>query len=196
MTVSVPEPGARRRRQTDVRPLHVRLARLAGLALAAPALLAAGCSGAGPTAPHSASASASASATASPRAPLSARILLPSRTVTAGSSMRGLVVVDNRTGHPVRAWGCLSLFQVILFSESYRPSPVWLTCLQSFIIPVGESSYPVTVGASYLGCGGGLPGCLNGRPPPLPPGIYRTRFFQSTRIVPAQPAITVRVTAP
>ena len=115
--------------------------------------------------------------------------------------MQGTVIIDNRTGHPVRAYDCLSPFQVILFNETYRPSPAWLSCLQIFIIPVGESNYPVTVNASYLGCGehgpgGGLPGCLNGAPPPLPPGTYRARFFQSSRIVPAQPAITIRVTAP
>jgi len=115
--------------------------------------------------------------------------------------LSGLVVVENNTGHPVRAWGCLTLFQIVLFSDTYRPTPVWATCLQSFTIPAGESSYPVTVDASYLQCAehgprGGLKGCLDGKPPPLPPGTYRARFIQARHLFPEPQAITVRVTAP
>jgi len=187
-------------RQTDVRPLPV------GLALLAPAvaLLFAACSAGSPAGQPTASPHGSATPTA-PRhspAPLSVRVILPSRTVTAGSSLSGLAVVENNTGHPVRAWGCLSLFQVVLFSDTYRPSPAWATCLQSFTIPVGESSYPMTVDASYQQCAehgprGGLKGCLaDGKPPPLPPGSYRARFLQFRRLLPEPPAITVRVTAP
>jgi hypothetical protein len=38
-----------------------------------------------------------------------------------------------------------------------------------------------------------LPG---GRMPPLPPGVYRTQFFQSRPLAAAPAAITVLVTAP
>jgi hypothetical protein len=173
-------------------------------AIASAALVAA-CAGGSPAGQPATSPRAASATPAGPRhspAPLSARVILPSRTVTAGSSLSGRVVVENNTGHPVRAWGCLTLFQVILFSDSYRPSPAWAACLQSFTIPVGESSYPVTVDASYLQClehgtHGGVKGCLpDGRTPPLPPGTYRARFVQSRQLFPEPPAITVRVTAP
>ncbi len=92
--------------------------------------------------------------TAQPAAPrrsparMSARVELPSRTMTAVSSMPGRVVVENNTGRAIHASGCLALFQVELISGSYHPSVAWPLCLQPFTIPAGRSSYPVTVEAS------------------------------------------------
>ncbi len=132
--------------------------------------------------------------------PISARVVLPARTMTAGSSMSGHVVVENDTGRAIRASGCLTLFQVALASSSYHPAIAWLDCLQSFTIPAGQSSYPVTVAASYGQCGPGGPGdavkaCLpGGQMPSLPPGIYRAVLFQVRHLVPAPPPVTVRVT--
>ena len=174
------------------------------LALAALALLAAGCSSGGPAARQTASPRAQTPTATrhSPAAPLSARVLLPARTMTAGSSMSGLVLVENNTGHPVRAFVCGSPFEIALISHSYRPSVAWNTCLQIITIPVGESSYPVTLNASYLAClehgpHGALKGCLAaGGPPPLPPGTYRARLFQVGHLVPVPPTITIRVTPP
>jgi len=133
-------------------------------------------------------------------ATISARVVLPARTMTAGSSMPGRVVVENDTGRAIRASGCLTLFQVALVSGRYHPAVPWLGCLQSFTIPRGRSSYPVTVAASYLGCGQAGPGsaagaCLpGGHPPALPAGVYRAALFQLRHLVPAPPAITIRVT--
>jgi len=135
-------------------------------------------------------------------APLAARMVLPSRTMTAGSSMSGRVVVENNTGRAIHVSGCLALFQVALASSTYQPAVAWPLCLQSFTIPVGESSYPTQVEASYGECHEGRPqgalrACLpNGHPPPLPPGDYRAMLYQSSNVVPVPPAMTVRVTRP
>lgn len=133
-------------------------------------------------------------------APISARVVLPARTMTAGSSMAGHVVIENNTGRAIHTSGCLTLFQVALVSSSYHPTIAWLDCLRSFTIPVGQSSYPVTIAASYGRCSQGRPSdsiksCLpNGHLPPLPPGIYRAVLFQVRHLVPAPSPVTIRVT--
>jgi len=87
------------------------------------------------------------------RAPaLSARLVLPSQTMAAGSSMTGQVLVDNHTGHAIHTFGCVSLFQVALTSRSYQPTVAWAACLQRFTIPPGLSRDRVTVWASNSQC--------------------------------------------
>ena len=135
-----------------------------------------------------------------PAAPMSAKVVLPSRTIAAGSQISGHVVVENNTGHAIRVSGCGTLFQVALVSKTYQPAVAWLACVQSFTIPVGEASYLVTVKASYLACSPGLRhgtlrACLPGKGPPgLPPGLYYARLFQVCHLLPVPPAIEVRVT--
>ena len=63
--------------------------------------------------------------------------------------MSGYVLVENNTGHAIRVFGCVKLFQVLLTSSTYRPPVAWFTCLQRFTIPAGESRDSVTVWASY-----------------------------------------------
>jgi hypothetical protein len=88
--------------------------------------------------------------------------------------MSGRVVVENSTGHAIHVTGCVTLFQVVLVNNKYKPTVAWFTCLQKFTTPVGESSYPATVEASYSQCGpgrpqGGLRACLpNNHPPRFP----------------------------
>jgi hypothetical protein len=135
-------------------------------------------------------------------APMTARVMLPSRTMTAGTLMPGQVLVDNTTGRLIQVSGYVNLFQVLLTSNTYRPTVAWFTCLQRFTIPVGESRYAVTVRASYSECGQGRPHhglkpCLPaGRMLPLPPGTYHAKLFQVRNLVRVPPALTVRVTAP
>lgn len=135
-------------------------------------------------------------------APLSARVELPAHAMTAGTSLAGHVLVDNRTGQAVRVAGCLTLFQVVLTSRGYRPPVAWPSCLQEFTIPVGRSRYRVTIQASYLQCGQGHPrdglrACLpGGHMPPLPPGLFHARLYQARPVVPTPPAVTIRVTRP
>lgn len=109
------------------------------------------------------------------------------------------VVVDNMTGRAIHAEGCGSLFQLVLGNSSHPAGEGWLACLHFFTIPVGKSSYPETITASYGSCGrvatAGLPACLpDGRLPPLPAGEYRVMFFQSGHIVSAPAPIPVRIT--
>jgi len=133
---------------------------------------------------------------------LSARVVLPSDTMTAGSSMAGYVEVDNTTGHAVQVTGCLALFQVILTSSTYRPVAAWEACLRQFTIPVGQARYRVTLAASYSQCSqgrprGGVRACLpGGRMPPLPPGTYHARLCQAAKLVRVPPEVAVRVTPP
>jgi hypothetical protein len=118
----------------------------------------------------------------------------------AGSQISARVVVENNTGHAIRVSGCGTLFRVVLVSHSYHPVVAWPTCEQTFTIPAGEVSYPLTVEASYLACTqdrrrGGLRACLpGGGPPGLLPGPYHARLFQVGHLVPAPPAVKVRVT--
>jgi hypothetical protein len=133
-------------------------------------------------------------------APVSVQILLPARTVMAGSQLTGHVVVDNNTGHAIRTAGCGALFTVALTSKSYHPVVTTPSCLQFFTIPAGTSSYRVDVLASYLACsvghsGGGLRACLpGGNAPPIPPGRYRAKlFFQVRQFASVPPAIPVTV---
>jgi hypothetical protein len=56
---------------------------------------------------------------------MSAMVVLPSQTMTAGSSMPGRVVVENNTGRAIHVLGCGTLFQVALVSSTHRPAIAW-----------------------------------------------------------------------
>jgi hypothetical protein len=109
------------------------------------------------------------------------------------------VIVHNNTGHALHTTGC-GLFQVVLGNDKIHQN-VASVCVQRYTIPVGASSYPVTVLAAYLQCRPGPPTashvpCTQGPGmPPLPPGLYRATLSQEGNVVPNPPSITVRVTA-
>jgi hypothetical protein len=84
--------------------------------------------------------------------PASARLILPARTMTAGSQLTGRVIVDNRSGHILQARGCGSPVDVTLSSSSYHPAGVAPDCAGTLTIPAGQSTYTVKVLASYLSC--------------------------------------------
>lgn len=179
------------------RPTDVKLVRGA-LALIAAGLSCAACAGSvGPAASgnHRSHPPASPS-----HRSLSAWLELPSPTVPAGSSISGRVVVRNLTGRPVPVWGCV-LFEVLLDGNGYRPVPAWPLCLRRFLIPVGESSYPVTVTATYNRCSErptpsyGTPCLPGGLPPPLPPGSYRAIVYAGGHRLPVPAPVPVRVTS-
>jgi len=108
------------------------------------------------------------------------------------------IVVDNRTGHAIHAYGCGQLFELALGNDSHPAEAGWPACLRLLTIATGISSYPWTIHASYGSCGGTgnppLPRCLPHGPPPLPAGNYRVVFFQSSNIVSAPSPIPVRIT--
>jgi hypothetical protein len=112
--------------------------------------------------------------------------------------MAGRLVVDNNTGHALRLWGCGTLFQLWLVSETYQPDVSGFDCLREITIPIGTSSYAESVVASYNECHDGGPwgtvkACLRNGPPPLPPGEYHAELFQVPHVLPAPPGIPIQV---
>jgi hypothetical protein len=134
-------------------------------------------------------------------ASVTARLVLPARTMAAGSKMAGRVVVENNTGRAIFVAGCKAIFQVLLVGAAYRQPGGWLQCMQSFKVPAGESSWPVRV-LAYESCvqgdpDFGLPSCLPAPQiyPPVPPGDYEAIVSQSTRLFADPAPITIRVNA-
>jgi hypothetical protein len=166
------EPGGGPEHHFDVRKFIVVLA-----------LLAAGCSGGGHT----------LAASRLPWVPLSAQLVLPSQTMTAGSIMPARVVMQNNTGRAISVNGCGGVFAIGLVNSTYRQGISWPLCLQRFTFPTGQSTWRAFIEARYTEC---RP-CADGQPPPLPPGDYQAVLYQSPpgHIVPEPPAVTVRVTA-
>jgi hypothetical protein len=127
--------------------------------------------------------------------PLSARIEIP-LSITAGSIVTARVVVQNSTGHALHEYGCGSPFAVVLGNDQIIPRVVWAMCLMPITIPVGTSSWPVTVLGSYSSCGpDGNPIRCDGqhRLPPLPPGAYEATLFQLHHLVPRPTPASVQV---
>jgi len=150
------------------------------------ALLAAGCTGGTHT------------SSSLPSAPLSARLVLPSQTMKAGSSMAAHVVVENNTGRTISVYGCGTLFAIGLVNGTYQPDIAWLACQQRLTIPAGQSTWPAPIEARYTECsqnGHGFRPCVDGHPPSILPGDYHAVLYQDGHLVPEPPAVTVRVTA-
>jgi hypothetical protein len=137
-----------------------------------------------------------------PASKVSARVVLYSRTVTAGAQLPGRVIVDNRTGHALHIHGCGDLVQVTLSSRHYHPSLTAPDCSGTLTVPSGRTTYRVRVLTSYLTCSAGhadgsTPKCAPGlTTPPLPPGTYRASLDATAGFVPAPPPIPVRLTRP
>jgi len=130
-------------------------------------------------------------------ATVTGRLVLPARTMATGSRMTGAVAVDNNTGHAIDVWGCQRIFAVELGRPGFQQDAASLSCLQRLVIPVGESTYRVTVNATYDACGAaGLPACRPGPNalPPLPPGDYQARVVQQGDVFPAPAPVTVALT--
>jgi hypothetical protein len=113
--------------------------------------------------------------------------------------MKGRVVVDNETGHVIKAQGCGSLFAVALSNDEYQPEIGWRLCLQDLDIPTGISTYPVVLPASTLECtnapaAGEIPVCSPpNTPPPLETGSYEAKLYQSTHVLPDPPPVRIQV---
>ncbi len=136
---------------------------------------------------------------------LPARIVLSSSSVKAGAASIARVVVDNNTGHPVDVYGCKRLFAVILTSVRVRQVSSTPSCIQQFVIPKGDSIYPVTFETRYSKCAKHLPSagvqaCLaDGKAPPLPVGGYDVVLVDTAGILRAPrpvPVLVVPAVAP
>lgn len=127
---------------------------------------------------------------------LTATLRLDSTAVRTGSLISGTITVENSTGHALHASGCGGIFQVLLTSTSYHPSPTWPACLGPITVPAGTSLYPITVEARYNLCGqgGGLPACVGGETPPLLPGKYEAKAFELGTAVPLPAPVPVFLT--
>jgi hypothetical protein len=90
------------------------------------------------------------------------------------------------------------LSQVALSNDDYKPDVAWQDCLQDFLIPMGESTYPVVVLGSLHGCSArsrpGVDCDANNGNPPLELGEYRATLYQRHRIVPDPDPVIVEVT--
>jgi hypothetical protein len=128
---------------------------------------------------------------------VTARLTLSATSVRSGDALTGQITVENNSGRPVATTGCGGMYQVLLVGGKYPMSPVWTLCLQRWTIPVGQSTYPVTVRAAYNSCSfdkGQPPVCPpSGRPPPpLPAGEYAATAFSGPNVpVPAPLQVTV-----
>ena len=128
------------------------------------------------------------------RTGVTARVVLPSTTMIAGSSMTGSVVVENDTGHALHAIGCGTWLQVVLAVPGSEPIVPWTLCREQFTIPLGTSTHPARIAAGYLGCNSPPPGAPPGCPP-LPVGAYQATMFESDTVVPIPPPVAVTVVA-
>ena len=123
--------------------------------------------------------------------PLSATLSLSSTSVPAGGTLTGKVIVENNTGAALHPVTC-GLYQAVLANNSYQPEIPWPLCATLTTIPVGRSSYPVTILARYYDCvPNNSPPCVDQQP--LPPGTYQAKVstMSLTLPVPAPVAVTV-----
>jgi hypothetical protein len=134
-------------------------------------------------------------------ATLSSRLVLDHTSVTSGSSISGAIIVQNDSGRDVAVYACGPVFQVLLTSPSYHPTPPWPMCREKTVIRRGRSSYPVVVKATYNRCvplrkADAVPQCTSSdTPPSLPAGIYAARVFERRSVIPLPAPVSVRITS-
>ena len=130
--------------------------------------------------------------------PVTATLTLPSTILRSGSSLKAQVTVENHGAQPLHIVGCGSIFALLLIGTHYHPTAVWPMCAQQITVPVGASTYTVTIAAKYDRCspsGDGLRRCSpDGSMPPLPPGRYAATTFAVTANVPVPAPVMMTVT--
>ena len=123
--------------------------------------------------------------------------MLSSDRVIAGSALRGVLVLTNRTGTPLHVSSCPGdgALAVGLGSAAipFQPTDGEVRC--HMVIGRGRTSLPVQIATTYAGCGrAGEPRCRRGSSPipPLPAGTYRTAVdLTGVPLAVAPPPITV-----
>lgn len=115
---------------------------------------------------------------------LTDRLVLRQTQVTAGTPIKGALVVTYRGRAPINLnHGCRPSYAVVVANHQFPPEAAFAAdCATSpFIIKPGENRLAVTVMTRYPGCSESasqatsrFPACLHGRQklPPLPAGRY------------------------
>jgi hypothetical protein len=115
-------------------------------------------------------------------------IRLARRTVTAGGSIPGVVVVVNHTGAPLTYDGCGGLFGVALTQNGAPPDVAHFSCLMHITVPEGETAYPTFASATASTCSTGT-ACA------FAPGRYDAVLWQNGSDFPTASSIPVTVVA-
>jgi hypothetical protein len=107
-------------------------------------------------------------------------LIVPSHELRVGATMHATVVITNHTGHAIEDTKCGAPFVISLRSKRAYQEAMFPLCAESYSLPVGRSTYPVTIASTYLTCthspatDRSRPRCLATlRPPPLPKGKYQ-----------------------
>ncbi len=132
--------------------------------------------------------------------PVSTRLVLSEDTIRSGQAISGTVVVENNTSSPLPITNCDLDFQVLLVNDSYYPMPGWAGpgCARD-TLPVGRSSYKVSIEAKYNVCTAahsalGQPVCEEGGdPPPLPAGRYEATTYEGGLDIPVPQPVPITV---
>lgn len=134
-----------------------------------------------------------------PVSTVTARITLPTKSLRSGQSLPARITVNNNLGADIHFTGCGPIFRVLLVGSNQHPTPSWLLCASPITIPMGETTYPVSIAATYSECsatkGQGMPACMpDGSMPGIPPGKYAVTTWVETDQVRVPDPVTVTVT--
>jgi hypothetical protein len=138
---------------------------------------------------------------------LTDRLVLQQTNVTAGTAIKGWLVVTYRGQAPIDFnRGCRPQYAVVVANHRFPPDVAFpADCSTApFVIKPGENRLAVTVITTYRMCAqvasqatSSMPACLHGRQimPPLPPGRYEAVLVGDGLPLPAPAPIPVSLTA-
>ena len=138
---------------------------------------------------------------------LTDRLVLQQTHVTAGTAIKGTLVVNYRGRAPINLnRGCGPQYAVVVTNHRYPPHAAFtaVCSVAPFVIKPGENRLAVTIETTYLGCTydtwqatSSLPACLHGRQvmPSLPPGRYEAVLVGNGLPLPAPAPVPVSLAA-
>jgi hypothetical protein len=138
---------------------------------------------------------------------LTDRLVLQQTHVTAGTPIKGWLVVTYQGRAPINLnRGCRPQYAVVITNHRLPPDVAFPTDCSTapFVIKPGENRLAITVITTYRMCAqlarqatGSMPACLHGRQimPPLPPGRYEAVLVGDGLPLPAPAPIPVSLAA-
>ena len=138
---------------------------------------------------------------------LTDRLVLSQTQVTAGTPIKGWLVVTYRGRAPINLnRGCRPQYAVVITNHRFPPDVAFpADCSAApFVIKPGENPLAVTVITTYRMCAqvasqatSSMPACLHGHQimPPLPPGRYEAVLVGDGLPLPAPAPIPIRLAA-